>query len=123
MEINLFAFVRAFDAGAFFVRLLPSFGVAGRMSEEARIILWFGVEDAAVIRRRTLAGLVVVVSGAWAAPLLPRAVMGETAGDHLLSLWAKRDAGRVGGEVRIELIMATAALVESDDGCDTVSAQ
>jgi hypothetical protein len=27
------------------------------MSEEARAILWFGVEDTAVIRRRTLAGL------------------------------------------------------------------
>lgn len=80
MEINLFAFVRAFDAGAFFVRLLPGFGVAWGVSEEAGIILWFGVEDTAVIRRRALAGLAAMESGAWAAPLLATAVMGETAG-------------------------------------------
>ena len=53
--------------------------------------------------------------GARAAPFHSTPVRAEAACGHRLSFWADGDAGRVGGEVAIELIVASVTFVEGTD--------
>src|SRR6266498_653135 len=63
------------------------------------------------------------MSGARAAPFQATPVRAETACGHSLSFGAERDAAFVGGEVPIELIVASVPFVERNDGGDRARAE
>src|SRR5437867_4476758 len=63
------------------------------------------------------------MSGPRASPFQATAVRAEAAWNHGLSFRADRDAGFVGGEVAIELIMASVSFVKGNDGSDRASGE